>query len=121
MQKVNAVISLRSGKEVDTHMGEQQANELPSPAPSSLPPPCVDVNPVHRPTLLTPQVNGRHFMSLPVRVRRVGAEAVGEAPGVVRVGLVVLDVVHQVLERSKEVYRRISLSALIAPPPEALK
>jgi len=45
VRKVNAVISLRLGKKVDTHVGEQQANELPSPAPSSLSPPCVDVNP----------------------------------------------------------------------------
>ena len=38
-------LSLRSGKKVDTYVGEQQENELPSPAPSSLSPPCVDVNP----------------------------------------------------------------------------
>jgi len=44
VRKVNAVISLRSGKKVDTHVGEQQANELPSPAPSCLSPLCVDVN-----------------------------------------------------------------------------
>ena len=35
MQKVNA----------DTHVGEQQENELPSPSSYSLSPPCVDVNP----------------------------------------------------------------------------
>ena len=40
-----AITSLRSGKKVDTHVGEPQANELPSPAPSSPPPPCVDVHP----------------------------------------------------------------------------
>jgi len=45
VRNVNAVISLRSGKKVDTHVGEQQANELPSPAPSSLSLLCVDVNP----------------------------------------------------------------------------
>jgi len=45
VRKVNAVISLRSGKKVDTHVGEPQANELPSPAPSSPTPPCVVVNP----------------------------------------------------------------------------
>ena len=45
MHKVNVVISLRSGTKVDTHVDEQQENELPSPSSSSLPPPCVDVNP----------------------------------------------------------------------------
>ena len=45
VRKVNALISLRSGKKVDTHVGEQQVHELPSPASSSLSPPCVDVNP----------------------------------------------------------------------------
>ena len=43
VRKVNAVISLRSRKKIDTHVGEQQANELPSLAPSALPSPCVDV------------------------------------------------------------------------------
>ena len=47
MRKVNAIISLRSGKKVDTHVGEPQANELPSPGPSSLSPQCVDVNPTN--------------------------------------------------------------------------
>jgi len=45
VRKVNVVISLRSGKKVDTHVGEPQANELPSPASSSSSPQCVDVNP----------------------------------------------------------------------------
>jgi len=45
VRKVNAVISSRLGKKVDTHVGEQEVHELPSPAPSSLSPPCVDMNP----------------------------------------------------------------------------
>jgi len=56
VRKVNAVISLRSGKKVDTHVGEPQANELPSPAPSSLPPPCVDVNSTAVDALLSKEV-----------------------------------------------------------------
>jgi len=51
VRKVNVAISLRLGKKVDTHVGEPQVNELPSPAPSSLSPPCVDVNPTAVDTL----------------------------------------------------------------------
>jgi len=45
VRKFNVVISLRLGKKVDTHVGDQQENELPSPTSSSLSTPCVDVNP----------------------------------------------------------------------------
>jgi len=45
VEKVNAIISLWLGKKVDTYVGEQQENELPSPSSYFLSPPCVDVNP----------------------------------------------------------------------------
>ena len=35
VRKVNAIISLWSGRKVDTHVGEQNVNESPSPSSSS--------------------------------------------------------------------------------------
>jgi len=65
--------------------------------------------------LLTLQVYEPYSLNLLVEVRRVGVEVVREAPRAVRVGLVVSEEAHQVPGRSKEVYRKISSSALTPP------